>query len=161
MLQSVHANDWLTAKITRGSLTAEFPMPDRVGKVFREEVKRARAENTVMTVPGPTKSSNYKYRKGTRAEKIILEDLIAGVKKKMVVFVDAFLSVGDRAVAFLDIFSQRLRDASPQIFFYGVDPREHFFQKGTQEFGPWRWRGAWLISSTGPGQCLSLSQVPL
>jgi hypothetical protein len=129
----VHANDWLAANIASGSLTVEFPMPHRVGKVFREEAKRARAENTVMTVPGPTKSSNYKYRKGKRAEKIILEDLIAGVKKNMVVFVDAFLSVGDRAVAFLDIFSQRVRDASPQIFFYGVDPREHFFFRGVHK----------------------------
>ena len=94
MLQSVHANDWLAANIARGSLTVKFPTPHRVGKVFREKAKRARAENTVMTaVPGPTKSSNYKYQKGKRAEKIILEDLITGVKKNMVVFVDAFLSV--------------------------------------------------------------------
>ena len=143
VLQSVQApNDWLTARIARGSVATELPMPDRVVKVSRTEAKRARAENSVMTVPGQTKSSSYKYQKGERAEKIILEDLIAGVKKKMVVFVDAFLSVGDRAVAFLDIFSQRVRDATPQIFFYGVDPREHFFQWGSQEWC----REAWLIS---------------
>ena len=49
-----------------------------------------------------------------------------GNGKGMVVFVDIFGAVGDRAAAFYNIVRDRGVDATPMAFFYSVDPRDHF-----------------------------------
>ena len=74
------------------------------------------------------KGGNYSYQKGSRAERCVLEDLTAGAKrKKLLLFVDGLLSVGDRSEAFLDFLVDRgAETAKPLIFFIGFEYRDHF-----------------------------------
>lgn len=74
---------------------------------------------------------HHKYQKGEKAERIILEDLVDGAKKKkLLVVVDMFMGVGDRAAAWLEMFKDKATGSSgqaPLVFYHGTEPRDHFF----------------------------------
>ena len=126
VLQNVSSKEWLGAKIARGALDADLPVNDACVKVSRQEAKKALSDNKVTLLP-KIRSGHSSYQKGVRAERMILEDLITGVKgKKMVVILDAFMSVAERTLAFLEISRDRGVDSSvqPLAFYYGVEPRD-------------------------------------
>ena len=51
---------------------------------------------------GGKRPASYRYQRGYKSERIIIDDLVAGSKKKMIILADLFVGVGDRAVAWLD-----------------------------------------------------------
>ena len=75
----------------------------------------------------PRASEGHRWQKGEKAERMLLEDVLGGANGKgMVVCVDLFGAVGDRAAAFYNIVRGRGVDANPMaFFFYSLDPAEH------------------------------------
>ena len=129
LLQSVAAQDWFGAKIAGGALTDALPVNKTFVKVSRQAAKKARAENKVSTVASGAAGANYKYQKGAAAERKILEDIVAGVrKKKMIVFADPFMGPADKAIAFLELLQEHGSTRLPLVFYYGCEPRWIFLK---------------------------------
>ena len=51
---------------------------------------------------GGKRPASHRYQRGYTSERIIIDDRIAGSKKKMIILADLFVGVGDRAVAWLE-----------------------------------------------------------
>ena len=116
VVMPVVGGDWITCKLARGGFH-EVPQNDAFVKVSRMEAKRARAERSVAYIPSKKASEFYRWQKGEKAERMLLEDVLGGANgKMMVVFVDLFGAVGDRVVAFYNIVRDRGVDATPLTF---------------------------------------------
>lgn len=115
--------EWLASDIIKGSFNEKLPRPEQIVKVSRQQAKRARLVNKIAWLtPG---GMHYKYQRGSKAEKLVLADLVKGAQgKKLLVFADPFMAVGDRAEAVLSM--QQETSVDKLVFFFGSDPREHF-----------------------------------
>ena len=128
VVMPVQGGDWITCKLARcGFHDAPPTHNDAFVKVSRQEARRARAERTVAYVSPKKASEGHRWQKGEKAERMLSEDVLGGANVKgMVVFVDLFGAVGDRAAAFYNIVRDRGVDANPMACFYSLEPREHF-----------------------------------
>lgn len=131
IVRPVQGGDWIASGLSKGGIH-DLPVNEQYVKVSMREAKRARTEGAVSFQRPQDASQSYGWQKGEKAERKFIEDAIHGAKgKKMIVFVDLFVAVGDRVLA---RYSQ-LRDrgtegaqGAPLTFFFGVEPREHFFR---------------------------------
>ena len=116
------------AKLPKGGLSA-LPANDRYIKVSRNECKRARAECKTTSLAAKSAPEHSRYQRGARAERKLIEDIATNIKgKKMILFVDAFLGVGDRMLGYYELMKDTGGEAAkPLLFFFGCDPRDHFF----------------------------------
>jgi len=74
VLLPLAVKEWMHAGIVKGAFAEELPRNDCWVKVSRQEAKRARAENKITMITG----GGYRYQKGTRAEKMILNEFLRG-----------------------------------------------------------------------------------
>ena len=116
VVMPVVGGDWIKCSLARGGFH-EVPHNDAFVNVSRQEARRARAERTVAYATPKKASEGHIWQKGEKAERMLLEDVLGGANGKgMVVFVDIFGAVGDRAAAFYNIVRDRGVDANPMAF---------------------------------------------
>ena len=115
----------MTGDIVKGSFSEKLPRPEHLVKVSRQQAKLARQEGHVNKMSSKAGGTYTKYQRGTKAEKMILADLAGGAKgKKLLVVVDPFMAVADRAEALIDLTLET--NGEPMLAYFGTDPREHF-----------------------------------
>jgi hypothetical protein len=104
-------------------------LPESYIKVSRTESKRARIEKTVQKVKRAKMNLTQRYQAGEDYWREVLNDIYSATRnKKVVLFVDLFLSVGDTALGFFQLLkSCGGMAAKPLLYYLGVDFREHFY----------------------------------
>jgi len=88
-----------------------------------------------------------------KAERMLLDDILSIKGKKLMVLVDTFAGVGDRAVAAYTIFRDRGEEKDmPLLFYLGVETREHFCALAKVRICQGAWLGGvgWGLSFGNP-----------